>query len=227
MLSISVTEATEVLEKAGTIYNIPKRTDLLKEYAIGNGHLAMFQAALELAERARTSIDRRQHINPKKAGEEIASYFARLQTLTHEEVWVMYLDAMGRIMDCSMETKGDENSAGNPNNLIARKCILSGATAIIIVHNHPTGSPMPSGMGMMDLFGGGGDIAVFKELYMLLGAIRVKLWDCVIVGDGSYWSGRESGELDEIVKEIVAEQEKGRGHNTQAQDMGDLLGGLF
>ena len=80
---------------------------------------------------------------------------------------------------------------------------------------------------MSMMFGGGGDIAVFKELFLLLGAIRVKLYDCVIVGDGSYWSGKESGELDTVVKEIYEEQEKARGHSAQAKDMGDMLGGLF
>lgn len=222
VLSISVEAAEQVLKKAGSIYNIPKRTDILKEFAIGNGNLALFQAALELSERARTDVDQRQRIAPDKAGEQMASYFSRLQSLTHEEVWVVYMDRLGHIMDVSMETKGDENSAGNPNNLIARKCILSGASAIIVVHNHPTGSPRPSGMSMF----GGGDIAVFKELFLLLGAIKVKLYDCVIVGDGSYWSGKESGELDRIVKGIVEEQTKGRGHAEQSKDMVDMLGSL-
>lgn len=77
----------------------------------------------------------------------------------------------------------------------------------------------------MSMFGGG-DIAVFKELFLLLGAIKVKLYDCVIVGDGSYWSGKESGELDRIVKGIVEEQTKGRGHAEQSKDMVDMLGGL-
>jgi len=189
--------------------------------------MAMFQAALELSARATTDIDSRHRIDPEKAGEQVAAYFTRLQSLTHEEVWVMYLDELGRIMDVSMETKGDERSAGNPNNLIARKCILSGASAIIVIHNHPTGSPRPSGMDIFGgMFGGGGDIQVFEDLFMLLGAIKVKFYDAVILGDGSYWSGKESGELDRVIKKIVEKKEKGRNHTQQAESMVDMLGGL-
>ena len=67
VLSISVEAAEQVLKKAGTIYNIPKRADILKEFAIGNGKMAMFQAALELSERARTNIDQRQRMEKQIA----------------------------------------------------------------------------------------------------------------------------------------------------------------
>jgi DNA repair protein RadC len=209
-----------MLEKAGTIHNIPKRTDLLKQYSIGNGHLAAFQASLELASRAQAQIDKRQRINPKTSGEDVANYFGRLQSLTHEELWVMYLDDEGRIMDCTMETKGDENSTAMPINLIARKCILSGASAIIVIHNHPTGLARPSGV-----VGWWGDKAAFRQLYLLLKAIRIKFYDFVIVGDSSYWSGKENGDLDREIKQIEDEEyKKARGHQSQTQGMIDLLG---
>jgi DNA repair protein RadC len=216
-----------MLEKAGTIYNIPKRTDLLHQYGVGNGELARFVASLELAGRAMGQIDKRQRINPKTCGEDVAHYFSRLQSLTHEEVWVIYLDEMGRVMECSLATKGDENSAGNPNNLIARKCIMSGASAIIVVHNHPTGPPTPSGGAIFDaLFGGGGDIGVFRDLYFLLKAVKVMFYDAVIVGDSSYWSGKESGDLDRVIKGLEIEREKATPPAEQAKNFVDLVAGI-
>jgi DNA repair protein RadC len=217
-----VTEANELLESAGTIYNIPKRTDLHKKFSIENGTLASFIAMLELAGRAQTDIDKRQRINPETCGEDVANYFTRLQSLTHEELWVMYLDETGRVMDCVQETKGDENSAGNPNNVIARKCVLSGTAAVILIHNHPTGDARPSGLGPFF----GGDMAVFTELYLILKTLRVKLYDTVIVGDASYWSGKESGILDETIKGIEVERQKAREHKDQAGSMADLLMGM-
>jgi DNA repair protein RadC len=202
-----VTEANELLESAGTIYNIPKRTDLHKKFSIENGTLASFIAMLELAGRAQTDIDKRQRINPETCGEDVANYFTRLQSLTHEELWVMYLD---------------ENSAGNPNNVIARKCVLSGTAAVILIHNHPTGDARPSGLGPFF----GGDMAVFTELYLILKTLRVKLYDTVIVGDASYWSGKESGILDETIKGIEVERQKAREHKDQAGSMADLLMGM-
>lgn len=223
VLSLSVEDAKSLLEKAGTIYNIPKRIDLLKQYSVSNGTLASFIAMLELAGRAQCDIDRRKRINPKTCGEDVADYFARLQSLTHEECWAMYLDEQGRIMDCCLETKGDENSAGNPNNIIARKCVLSGAAAVILIHNHPTGSPTPSGMGPFF----GGDMAAFTDLYLTLKALKVKLYDTVIVGDASYWSGKESGVLDETIKGIEVKRQKAREHKGQATSMADILDAIM
>jgi DNA repair protein RadC len=219
VLSLSVEDAKSLLERAGTIYNIPKRPDLWKQFSLGNGTMATFTAMLELAGRAQTDIDKRQRISPETCGEDVANYFTRLQSLTHEELWCLYIDEMGRIMDCVLETRGDENSAGNPNNAIARKCVLSGASAVIIIHNHPTGSPRPSGMGPFF----GGDMAVFTELYLILKTLRVKLYDTVIVGDASYWSGKETGVLDETIKGIEIERRKAQEHGDQTKSMADLL----
>ena len=209
------------MEKAGTLWNIPKRHDLHREFALENGKLATFTAFLELAERARFNTDKRGRIIPDKCGEQVAAHMARLHSLTHEEVWTIYTDAAGKIMDCVRETSGDEGSASNPTNIIARKCILSGASAVILVHNHPTGPPAPSGHPLL-----GGDLGVFRDLYLMLKAIRVMLYDCVILGEGSYWSAKEDGTLDRVIKEIeVEEQKKAQPHKQQAQNMADLLRG--
>jgi hypothetical protein len=69
-------------------------------------------------------------------------------------------------------------------------------------------------------------MAVFTELYLILKTLRVKLYDTVIVGDASYWSGKESGILDETIKGIEVERQKAREHKDQAGSMADLLMGM-
>ncbi len=59
------------------------------------------------------------------------------------------------------------------------------ATAIILVHNHPSGDPSPSH----------DDIEMTKEIKRAASALGVVLHDHVIVGNGQWLSFRKHGLL--------------------------------
>ena len=66
---------------------------------------------------------------------------------------------------------------------VLRRVIETGASAIILVHNHPSGDPSPSKA----------DIAMTKELIAALGTIGGVLHDHVIVGRNRELSFRKAG----------------------------------
>ena len=59
------------------------------------------------------------------------------------------------------------------------------ATALILVHNHPSGDPTPSRE----------DIAMTREVKASAAALEIVLHDHVIIGNGSWISFRREGLL--------------------------------
>ena len=57
---------------------------------------------------------------------------------------------------------------------VARRCLAHNAAAVIVGHNHPSGSAHPSDA----------DVAVTRRLKHALVLIDVRLLDHIIVGDG-------------------------------------------
>lgn len=71
----------------------------------------------------------------------------------------------------------------SPREIFVRAC-LSGATYIVLAHNHPSGDPTPSKE----------DISVCERIKQAGKLMDIGLVDIIIVGDGRYYSLRESGQ---------------------------------
>jgi DNA repair protein RadC len=61
---------------------------------------------------------------------------------------------------------------------VLRRVLDEQAKAVILVHNHPSGSPLP----------GESDIKATRQLQLALKAFDVSLFDHVILADGAYYS---------------------------------------
>jgi DNA repair protein RadC len=59
-----------------------------------------------------------------------------------------------------------------------RKALENGATALIIFHNHPSGTPYPSA----------NDMKATHQLKKALGLVDISLLDHIVVSDRSYYS---------------------------------------
>jgi DNA repair protein RadC len=68
---------------------------------------------------------------------------------------------------------------------VVKRALELHATAIILVHNHPSGDPSPSH----------DDIEMTKEIKRAASALGVVLHDHVIVGNGQWLSFRKHGLL--------------------------------
>ena len=64
--------------------------------------------------------------------------------LNHERVRVLYLDTKNRLVLDDLVTDGTLDEAAVHPREVVKKALDLGASALILVHNHPSGSPEPS-----------------------------------------------------------------------------------
>ena len=69
--------------------------------------------------------------------------------------------------------------------IIFRECLLNNATILMCVHNHPSGSILPSRY----------DDELTRNISNAAKLMRIHFADHVIIGDGDYYSYREEGKL--------------------------------
>jgi DNA repair protein RadC len=107
-------------------------------------------------------------------------------TMRHEAIEstrVLFLDRKNALIKDEILHRGTVDHTPLYPREVLRRVIETGASAIILVHNHPSGDPSPSTA----------DIAMTKELIAALGTIGGVLHDHVIVGRNREISFRKSG----------------------------------
>lgn len=97
-----------------------------------------------------------------------------------EQFWIFLLDTKNKIIGMTMISQGTLNSSLVHPREVYQPAILSNASAIIAVHNHPSGDTTPSRE----------DLGVTSRLVKAGDILGIKLLDHVIIGDG-YVSLRE------------------------------------
>ena len=96
-------------------------------------------------------------------------------TMRHEPIEatrILFLDRKNGLIKDEIQHRGTVNHAPLYPREVVRRVVELGASAIILVHNHPSGDPTPSK----------GDIEMTRGLAAALGTIDVVLHDHVIVG---------------------------------------------
>lgn len=102
----------------------------------------------------------------------------RLKGLRHEECWMILLDGKSVIKRILKMTTGGSAATIIDVPAILSKAMQNGAKYIILVHNHPSGSPTPSIS----------DIRETASLREACSACSVKLLDHIIVSDEHFYS---------------------------------------
>lgn len=64
--------------------------------------------------------------------------------LDHEEAWGLFLTTQHSVISIEMLSKGTLDSTCMDSRTVLRRALLNNAGAVIILHNHPSGNPMPS-----------------------------------------------------------------------------------
>lgn len=99
-----------------------------------------------------------------------------MRGLKKEVLTVIYLDSSHAILHSETVAEGTINvNTVYPRELI-KKALQQNASAIIIAHNHPSGSLDPSPQ----------DMQLTKSLFLLGSLMQIQLLDHIIIGDGSY-----------------------------------------
>ena len=102
-----------------------------------------------------------------------------------EEVRILFLNAKNMLIANEALWQGSVDEASVHVREIIARAIALGATALIIVHNHPSGDPTPSP----------DDRVVTEQLVQAGKVLDIPVQDHVIIGRGRYISFAEAGLL--------------------------------
>ncbi len=107
----------------------------------------------------------------------------QLQHETREQFRVLFLDRKNQLMADELLGHGTVSHAPVYPREIARRALELGASAVILVHNHPSGDPTPSRA----------DIDVTREIMDALSALDVTVHDHLIAGKNGVTSFKATG----------------------------------
>lgn len=116
----------------------------------------------------------------KKAGEYIRPYYIGERD---EVVYAMFLDNKARLINCEAVSRGSLTNASINVRKISERALINNAAAVILVHNHVSGLPLPSDS----------DISVTERVKKALDGVEVILQDHIIVAEDDFVSLKESG----------------------------------
>lgn len=105
-----------------------------------------------------------------------------------EMVYLLCLDATGRVLGCEKIGHGSINSADVPMRRLVQQALQCKASGIVLAHNHPSGVAMPSDE----------DVMLTVRLQEALEILDVVLLDHIIIAADDYVSLRSSGFLPRI-----------------------------
>lgn len=145
---------------------------------IGPGKAVAVAAAFELGRRVAAEDGVRKLPQMDSPRRVYMNMLPQLRDIRHEECWVLFLNHANRLIGKEMISKGGMDSTSVDKRVILRRALDRKASGIILVHNHPSGSPYPSVE----------DIRQTRELGKALASCDLHLVDHVIVAGHSYYS---------------------------------------
>lgn len=102
-----------------------------------------------------------------------------------EMVYLLSLDAAGKVLNCRLLGHGSVNSANVPARRLVQEALGANATAVVLAHNHPSGIALPSKE----------DVELTLRLRDALDVMDILLLDHIVVADDDFVSMRDSGYL--------------------------------
>lgn len=174
-------------ESDNKLSELSKRSvrNLVKSFkGIGEAKAITLLSAIELGKRyAQENIEETPTLNtPDKVFATMRYHFADLQ---HEEFWAIYLNNAKRMISKIRISQGGVSATIVDPKLILRYAIENLATAIILVHNHPSGNLMPSRE----------DDNQTERIAKAAKLFDIQLVDHLIVAAGDFYSYANEGRL--------------------------------
>ena len=147
---------------------------------IGTAKAASVVAACELARRLESEMPD-DEFTIRSADTVVRMMTPLLGALPHEECWVLYLNRARKYVGREKISAGGQASTVIDIKIIVKKAVERLASAIILVHNHPSGNPVP----------GDSDRTQTDALRRALAVFDIGLLDHVIIGKKKYFSFSE------------------------------------
>jgi DNA repair protein RadC len=102
-----------------------------------------------------------------------------------EQFRILFLDTRNRLIADEAQARGTVNHTPVYPREVAKRALELHATALILVHNHPSGDPTPSRE----------DVAMTAEVKAAVGVLGIQLHDHLIIGRGRHLSVHREGLL--------------------------------
>lgn len=118
----------------------------------------------------------------KSSDDAAALFIDLLKDLPHEEVVVVYLNGLNKILGTMTISMGGLHGAALTPRDVFRGAIAANASAIIMAHNHPSGDPTPSKE----------DIIMTQKVKEAGEVIGIEILDHLVISGTEYRSCNES-----------------------------------
>lgn len=157
---------------------------LMQFKGIGEAKAVTIAAALEIGRRRRgEEAQKITKISSSKSVFELLQ--PRMGELGHEEFWIVYLNNSNKVLHTAQLSKGGITGTLVDVRLVMRQALELGSIALILAHNHPSGTLKPSSA----------DKQITQKLKLAAEALDLKVLDHLIITQKEYYSFADEGIL--------------------------------
>lgn len=178
--------ARRLLHDFGSLRQLRERSaaELCTVKGIGPARAAQVKAALALASRIGESTLRRgQRFTSSRVV--FDCFYPRLRYLKKECFFCVLLDAKNRIQrEVEISRGGLSAAMVNPREVL-QAAVADAASAMILIHNHPSGDPEPSA----------DDLSLTRRIKEACDLTGIRLLDHLVIGEEGYVSLADKGRI--------------------------------
>ena len=164
-------------EKLGDVASLSLQR-LCQINGVGPGKAVAIAAAFELGRRAAMEAGAGECARIDSPAKVYRIMLPVMRDLDHEECWALFLNKSNGLIVKERLTTGGQDFTLLDKRVTVRRALEHKASAMILVHNHPSGNPFPSVE----------DINQTKELHRAFSSCGLQLLDHVIVAGSGYYS---------------------------------------
>jgi DNA repair protein RadC len=173
-----------LLDKFGGLEGLQRASlaEICNQHGIGEAKASQIKAAIELGRRLASEKPEEQiTINSPADVADLLQYDMR--GLEQEVLKVLLLDTRNHVLEQVEIYRGSVNSSQVRVGEIFTPAVRRNATALIVVHNHPSGDPTPSP----------DDVALTRSIVQAGKILDVDVLDHIVIGRNGFVSLKERG----------------------------------
>ncbi|HNP48659.1 MAG TPA: DNA repair protein RadC [Bacteroidia bacterium] len=157
-------------------------SELMEFKGIGEAKAITIVAAMELSRRRKDTQE--AELEKISSSNDIVSIFqSMLGDLQHEEFWVVYLNRGNKILAKKQLSSGGMSGTVVDPRMIFKSALDQKAQALILCHNHPSGTAKPSEA----------DIRLTKNMVEAGKVLEISVLDHIIITQKAFYSFADEG----------------------------------
>jgi DNA repair protein RadC len=156
--------------------------DLLQVKGIGKSAAALIGMQLPLSRMYQLNC-LKERICVADRGQLLLYCHSLIGGARNELFYAISLDSRMRVLNASLIAQGDVGEVAVYPRLVLSSLLSVNASGAILLHNHPSGDPAPSGE----------DAVLTSRIANVLSGVGITLYDHIIVSGGNSYSFRETG----------------------------------